>query len=101
MRIRSGISEYIHFWKLLQNWKTEIINSFNRINGFRISNGPIEKANTEIRKLIKVSYECSNFIRFKNWVMYVINDNEPILGTRKNIQINVNLIQEENIKNNI
>jgi len=80
---RSGISEYIPFWKLLQNWKKEIINSFTRINGFRISNGPIEKANAEIRKLIKVSYGCSNFIRFKNRIMYVINDNEPILGTRK------------------
>lgn len=52
---RSELSEYIPFWKLLQNWKTEIINSFTRINGHRISNGPIEKANAEIRKLIKVS----------------------------------------------
>lgn len=80
---RSGISEYMPFWKLLENWKNEIINSFTRINGVRISNGPIEKANAEIRKLIKVSYGCSNFTRFKNRIMYVINDNEPILGTRK------------------
>ena len=80
---RSGISEYIPFWKLLENWKNEIINSFTRINGVRISNGPIEKANAEIRKLIKVSYGCSNFTRFKNRIMYVINGNEPILGTRK------------------
>ena len=80
---KSGISEYIPFWKMLQNWKTEIINSFTRINGHRISNGPIEKANAEIRKLIKVSYGCSNFVRFKNRIMYVINGNEPILAIKK------------------
>lgn len=80
---KSGIPEYTSFWKLLQNWKHEIITSFTRINGRRISNGPIEKANAEIRKLIKVSYGCSNFTRFKNRVKFVINSDEPILGTKK------------------
>ena len=42
-----------------------------------------EKANAEIRKLIKVSYGCSNFTRFKNRVKFVINSDEPILGTKK------------------
>ena len=42
--------------------RTTQINSFTRMNGFRISNGQFEKANAEIRKLIKVSYGCSNFI---------------------------------------
>lgn len=56
--------------------KLKIINLFTRINGFRITNDPIEKVNSEIRKLIKVSYGCSNFIRFKKRFMYVINDNE-------------------------
>ena len=65
---RSKIKEYIPFWKMLQNWKNEILNSFNRVNGYRISNGPIEKANSEIRKLLKVSYGYSNFIRFRNRV---------------------------------
>ena len=71
---------------MLQNRKLEIINSFSRINvylSFLINNGPIEKANAEIRKLIKVPYGCSNFTRFKNHVMYVINYNESILGTKK------------------
>ena len=69
--------------ELLENWKDEILNSFYRVNGFRISNGPIEKANSEIRKLIKVSYGCSNFTRFRNRIMYIINKNEPILGVKK------------------
>ena len=80
---QSRIHEYDSFWKLLENWKDEILNSFYRVNGFRISNGPIEKANSEIRKLIKVSYGCSNFTRFRNRIMYIINKNEPILGVKK------------------
>ena len=80
---RSKIKEYILFWKMLQNWKNEILNSFNRVNGYRISNGPIEKANSEIRKLLKVSYGYSNFVRFRNRTMYSINKTEPILGVKK------------------
>lgn len=80
---RSKINEYIQFWKMLENWKIEILNSFTRVNGYRISNGPIEKANSEIRKLIKISYGYSNFTRFRNRVMYSINRNEPILGVKK------------------
>lgn len=80
---QSRIHEYEPFWKLLENWKTEILNSFYRVNGFRISNGPIEKANSEIRNLIKVSYACSNFTTFRNRVMFIINKNEPVLGVIK------------------
>lgn len=80
---QSRIHEYESYWKLLENWKDKILNSFYRVNGFRISNGPIEKANSEIRKLIKVSYGCSNFPRFRNRAMFIINKNEPILGVKK------------------
>ena len=31
------IEEYIPAWKLLSNWRLEIINSFNKINGRRIN----------------------------------------------------------------
>ena len=41
----SNITEYVPAWKLLENWHDEIINSFNRVNGYRISNGPMERVN--------------------------------------------------------
>lgn len=33
----SGITELIPAWKLLKNWREKIINSFTRVNGYRIS----------------------------------------------------------------
>ena len=47
----SKISEFIPFWKMLKNWKYEIINSFTRYNGKRISNGSMERINRSIKTL--------------------------------------------------
>ena len=65
----SQITEYIPFWKLLKNWRVEIINSFNQINGYRISNGPIEKANRDIKTILRLSFGSSNFPRMRNRIM--------------------------------
>ena len=80
----SGIEEYIHFWKLLKAWRKEIINSFNRINGYRISNGPIERTNRDIKTIFRLSFGSTNFQRMRNRIMWVLNDDAPILYTRKN-----------------
>lgn len=49
---QSGIKECIKVSKTLIHWRQNIINSFIRYNGRRISNGPIEGMNSSIQKLI-------------------------------------------------
>lgn len=79
----SNMDEYIKFGKLLKNWKNEIINSFHRINGYRISNGPMERVNRDIKTVLRLSFGSTNFCRTRNRIMYAINENEPILYKRK------------------
>lgn len=79
----SRIPEYIEIWKLLENWKVEIINSFNRTNGHRISNGPMERVNRDIKTLYRTSYGMKNFVRTRNRIMFCINQNAPILSVKK------------------
>lgn len=79
----SRIPEYVEIWKLLENWKVEIINSFNKVNGHRISNGPMERVNRDIKTLYRTSYGMRNFIRTRNRIMFCINQNSPILGIKK------------------
>ena len=79
----SIIPEYVEIWKLLENWKVEIINSFNKTNGHRISNGPMERVNRDIKTLYRTSYGMKNFVRTRNRIMFCINQNTPILGVKK------------------
>ena len=80
----SNIPEYIAAWKLLKNWHDEIINSFNKINGYRISNGPMERANMNIKTIFRLSFGSNNFTRMRNRIMYVLNSDSAILYNRKN-----------------
>lgn len=79
----SKFPEYSTFYKLLKNWRQEIINSFNTVNGFIISNGGIERVNRDIKTLIRHAYGFKNFKRIRNRIMFVINKDAPILGYRK------------------
>ena len=79
----SKISEFIPFWKMLKNWKYEIINSFTRYNGKRISNGSMERINRSIKTLYHISFGSKNFERIRNRIMYTLNNNSTILGTSK------------------
>lgn len=74
----SKIPEYINSYKLLKNWRQEIINSFHRINGHVISNGGMERANRDIKTVIRHAYGFKNFSRLRNRIMYVKNKNVPI-----------------------
>lgn len=60
------------FGRLLA-WKNEIINSFIRINGMRLSNSRIERANRNIKTLMRLSYGIQNFWRSRNRIMYSLN----------------------------
>ena len=57
----------------LNNRKAEIVNSFIRFKGIRVSNGPIEGRNSMIKKILKIANGYSNFRRFRNRVMYCLN----------------------------
>ena len=72
------IPEFRSVKRSLKNWKQEIINSFNKVDGRRISNGPIESVNARI-KLIKFSSNgYANFERFRKRVLYSLNDTSSI-----------------------
>lgn len=76
----SKIEEYYKAYKLLKNWRVEIINSFHRVNGHVISNGGLERANRDIKTIIRHAYGFSNFSRLRNRIMYIKNKNIPIKG---------------------
>lgn len=69
----SGIEEYEEFYKILQNWRVEVINSFTRINGIRIYNSYMESKNKEVGRLIFSANGFRNFKRTRNRMLYCLN----------------------------
>ena len=69
----SGIDEYEEFYKMLQNWRGEVINSFTRINGRRINNSYMESKNKEVGRLIFSANGFNNFKRTRNRMLYCLN----------------------------
>ena len=55
---------YRTFGQTLNTWRDSIKNSFIRIDGRRISNGPIESINNKIKTIIKNSNGIRYFYRF-------------------------------------
>ena len=78
------ISEYSNFIKIMDDWHDEIVNSFYRINGHKITNGPMERVNRDIKTIFGISFGSSNFIRVRNRVIFCINEDAPILPYSKN-----------------
>ena len=80
------ISEFISFGfgpfskvgKMMKRWKKEILNSFTYIKGRRLSNGPIEGANSRIKVILKNACGINDFNRLRNRIMFSINKNTPI-----------------------
>lgn len=64
--------------RLLISWHDEIVNSFNRVNNYRISNGKIERANKDIGTIFDLSFGSHNFTRLRNKIMFAYNKTEPI-----------------------
>lgn len=67
--------EYLRVAKCLTNWREEIINSFNKVNNHVISNGAMERINRDVKTIIRNSFGFRDFTRFRNKVMYSINEN--------------------------
>ena len=75
---KSKFEEFVNFGFMLDHWKYYIVNSFIRVNGKRMSNGPMESANGRLGRLIDDGYGYTNFIRFRNRALFSLNRNEPI-----------------------
>ena len=58
----SKIPEFRNYYKLLKNWRQEIINSFHRVNGHVISNGGIKRTNRDIKTIIRHADSFKNFL---------------------------------------
>ena len=65
-----------HFYKMLQNWREEIINSFTKINGRRINNSYMESKNKEVGRLIFSANGFKNFKRTRNRMLYCLNEED-------------------------
>ena len=69
----SMIKEFMDLANTLNNWKAEIVNSFIKFRGIRVSNGPMEGRNSMIKKVLRIANGYTNFKRFRNRVMYCLN----------------------------
>ena len=76
--LNSKHEEFRAFGKLLIHWKDEIKNSFIRYQGKRLSNDPIEGANSRIKTILKSANGYINFNRLRNRIMYSLNKDIPI-----------------------
>ena len=72
------VKELKRIARMLRHWKQEIVNSFDRVNGQRISNGPIESVNARIDVIKLNGNGYRNFERFKLRVLYSLNENSSI-----------------------
>ena len=81
--LNSKYEEFRTFGKLLIHWKKEIKNSFIRYQEKRLSNGPIEGANSRIKTIIKSANGYINFNRLRNRIMYSLNKDVSIKGNPK------------------
>lgn len=83
----SDIKEMVSIASTLENWKDEIVNSFCKYDNRRLSNGPIEGRNRAVKIILKLANGYTNFKRFRNRTIYVLNKyetyNENILDVHK------------------
>ena len=93
--ISSGIPEMISFGLTLHNWHDEILNSFytitkkvtlpdgtQKIINARVTNRPVEGRNKYIKILLNLANGYTNFDRFRNQAMYVLNKREAWSETK-------------------
>lgn len=70
----SQLKEMIDFGNTLSKWKYEIIHSFIRVNGKKISNGLIENRNKSIKLLKHSSNGYLNWQRFRTRILFSLNN---------------------------
>ena len=75
---KSPFEEFVDFGLLLNHWKYYIVNSFIRVDGKLMSNGPMESLNSRLKRILDNGYGYSNFDRFRNRALFSLNKNEPL-----------------------
>jgi len=75
---KSRFQEFKDFGFLLNRWKYYIVNSFIRVNGKRMSNGPMESLNSRLKRIYEDANGFTNFDRFRNRAMFALNYKEPM-----------------------
>lgn len=93
--ISSEIPEMTGFGLTLHNWRSGILNSFHTITKkitssdgsrktitARVTNGPVEGRNKYIKILLNLANGYTNFDRFRNRAMFVLNKRESWSETR-------------------
>ena len=80
------VEEFIPIIKMLTNWKEYIVNSFNIVDGRRISNGPIEGFNSNFKKMMTVGNGLYSFARFRNRLIYCYNKPNCFTPVKKKIE---------------
>lgn len=92
--ISSEIPEMISVGLTLSNWKKEILNSFYTIEKkvhvhgvlmkktVRVTSGPVEGRNKYLKIILKLANGYSNFDRFRNRAMFVLNRQESYSNHR-------------------
>ena len=81
--IESGIIQMVKCGKTLNEWKTEILNSFIWVDGKRVSNGPVEGKNSYIKKILFNANGFVNFERARNKIMYSQNHSQRYSPNKK------------------
>ena len=84
----SNLKPFQTFVNTLTEWKSEIINSFIVIPSInkKMNNGLIENRNKSIKLLKHSSNGYTNWDRFRNRVLYVLNDDVPINISGKKVK---------------
>lgn len=73
---KADIAEYRDIVQMLIHWKEEIIHSFYRpYEDRKLSNSFCENVNGKINAYVVISRGMNNFSRFRNRVLYALNDN--------------------------
>ena len=71
--IQSGIPELIQCAYTWQIYESYIINSFIKIDGKRLSNGPVEGLNSRVKTLKKIYNGYKNKERFYKRIILIVN----------------------------
>ena len=80
------IKEFVDIVQMLSNWKPYIINSFEIVDGRRLSNGPIEGFNANFGKLIRSSNSLYSHRRFRNRLMFTYNKIDHMSRTSERLE---------------
>lgn len=76
--IESGIYDLIQCGYTWQRYESYIINSFIRIDGKRLSNGPVEGLNSRVKTLKKIYNGYKNKDRFYKRIILIVNKKDQV-----------------------